>query len=261
MELSEHAVRNRAQWNEWASDFVPSAEHNWATPDVTWGVWDIPERDAGLFGDAGIEQWAGTDVIELGCGAGYVSSWLARAGARVMGIDVSDEQLATARRLHEQHLDELAGSIEWIQASAEAVPLPDASFDLAISEYGACLWCDPQLWVPEAARLLRPGGQLVFLTNGVLQVLCMDEPGLATTRELHRPLFGMHRMEWDDDDGVEFHLSHGEWIRLLGEHGLQVERLIELRAPEDAGPVRWQHANAEWSRSWPFEEAWVTRRA
>jgi hypothetical protein len=113
--------------------------------------------------------------------------------------------------------------------------------------------------VPEAARLLRPGGELVFLTNGLLQALCMDEAGLATTRELHRPLFGMRVQEWPDDDSVEFHLPHGEWIRLLGEHGLQVERLVELRAGEGA-TTRYEYADAEWARSWPSEEAWVARR-
>ena len=50
--------------------------------------------------------------------------------------------------------------------NAEATPFPDASFDFAISEYGAAIWCDPYKWIPEAARLLRPGGRLHFLGNG-----------------------------------------------------------------------------------------------
>lgn len=208
------------------------------------------------FGDGGIGRFAGQDAIELGCGAGYVSSWLARAGARVTGIDISDEQLATARRLQAEHrLD----GITFLQASAEDVPLPDASFDLAISEYGACLWCDPYLWVPEAARLLRPGGELVFLTNSPLSVMCMDEPGLATTTTLHRPQFGMHAQEWPDDDSTEFHLPHSAWIDLLRANGLQVERLIELQAPEGAS-TRYEYASAEWARQWPSEEVWVARR-
>ena len=52
------------------------------------------------------------------------------------------------------------------------MPLPDASFDFAISEYGASIWCDPYEWIPEAARLLRPGGRLVFLVNAPLIMLC-----------------------------------------------------------------------------------------
>jgi SAM-dependent methyltransferase len=257
MDLTEHATRNRAQWNEWAADYVAPAERHWR-PDYepTWGVWELSERDVRAFGDGGIERFAGKDAIELGCGAGYVSAWLARAGARVTGVDVSDSQLTTARRLQSEHgLDQIG----FLQASAEDVPLPDASFDLAISEYGACLWCDPFLWVPEAARLLRPGGELIFLTNSPLSVMCLDEPGLTTTTTLHRPLFGMHAQEWPDDNSTEFHLPHGAWIDLLGANGLQVERLIELQAPEGAS-TRYEYTSAEWARQWPSEEVWVARR-
>ncbi|MCW2923169.1 MAG: type 11 methyltransferase, partial [Thermoleophilia bacterium] len=260
MDLTEHAARNRDQWDRWASDYVPSAERNWATADPTWGIWDITEADAQLFGAEGIARFAGRDAIELGCGAGYVSSWLARAGARVTGIDVSQAQLATARRLQAEHgLDD----ITFLEASAEAVPLPDASFDLAISEYGACLWCEPERWVPEAARLLRPGGELVFLTNGILSVLCMDTYGTRAEGALQRPLFDLHRLEWPDDDGddsVEFHLPHGAWMDLLAEHGFTVERLVELQAPVGA-TTRYEWADHEWARKWPTEEAWIARRA
>ena len=75
------------------------------------------------------------------------------------------------------------------------MPLPDAGFDLAVSEYGACLWCDPDLWIPEAARLLRPGGQLIFLTNSPLVVLCSPDEGAADDRLL-RDQFGLRRVEW-----------------------------------------------------------------
>lgn len=261
MELTEHATRNQAQWNRWAEDYVAPAERHWAPDaDVTWGMWHVPERELQLFGPGGIARFRGKDAIELGCGAGYVSAWLARAGATVTGVDLSEAQLATARRLQvEQGLD----SITFLQASAESVPLPDASFDLAISEYGASLWCDPERWIAEAARLLRPGGQLIFLTNGLLAVLCMDEAGEKTEQRLVRPQFGLRTMEWpddDSDDSVEFHLAHGEWIRVLREHGFEVERLVELQAPEGA-TTRYEWANADWSRQWPSEEAWVARRA
>jgi SAM-dependent methyltransferase len=84
-----------------------------------------------------------------------------------------------------------------IHGDAEAIAYPNASFDFAISEYGACLWADPQRWVPEVARLLRPGGQLVFLTNSFLMTLCMPpEDGVAATERLLRPAFGMYRIEW-----------------------------------------------------------------
>jgi ubiquinone/menaquinone biosynthesis C-methylase UbiE len=94
----------------------------------------------------------GQDAIELGCGTAYVSAWLARRGARPVGIDNSEQQLATARRLQAQH----SLVFPLIHGNAESVPYPDESFDFAISEYGAAIWADPYHWIPEAARLLRP---------------------------------------------------------------------------------------------------------
>ena len=131
----------------------------------TWGIWGVPERQVRMLP----ETLAGLDTIELGCGTGYVSAWLARRGARPVGIDNSEAQLATARRLQR----ESGSSSRFSTATPRTVPLPDASFDLAISEYGASIWCDPYLWIPEAARLLRPGGRLIFLVNAVLAMLCV----------------------------------------------------------------------------------------
>ena len=104
--------------------------------------------------------------------------------------------------------------------------------DLALSEYGACLWCEPELWVEEAARLLRPGGRLVFLTNSVVLALCIPERGAAGAALL-RGQREIGRLAWPDD-GVEFHLAHSASIDLLARHGFTVERLAELYAPGQA---------------------------
>lgn len=155
----------------------------------------------------------GQDVVELGCGTGYVSAWLARRGARPVGIDNSAAQLANAHRFQR----EFGLEFPLIQADAEEVPLGSERFDFVISEYGASIWCDPHRWVPEAARLLRPQGRLVFLVNGTLLMLTMPEleaDGPATD-QLVRDYFGMHRFEWPEDDTIAFHLGYGDWIRLL----------------------------------------------
>jgi SAM-dependent methyltransferase len=155
---------------------------------------------------------AARDSIELGCGTGYVSAWLARRGARPVGLDNSAAQLATARALQ----DRFGLPFPLIHASAEQPPCADASFDLAISEYGASIWCDPYAWIPEAARMLRPGGQLIFLVNAVQVVLTWpDQDDLPATDRLQRPYFGMHRFHWVGSDSVEFHIGHGDMIRLL----------------------------------------------
>ena len=141
------------------------------------------------------------------------------------------------------------------------MPLPDESFDVIWSEYGACLWADPYLWIPEAARLLRSGGLLEFLTNGTILMLCMPEDDSPAPDELLRDYFGMHRFEWpEEDQSVEFHLGYGDWIRLFREHGLEVEDLREIQAPADAEPNRFGFVSPEWARHWPSEEVWRARR-
>ena len=90
--------------------------------------------------------------------------------------------------------------------------MPDDSFDLALSEYGASVWADPYRWIPEAARLLRPGGRLVFLHGTPLAHLCYPDVGDATT-QLQRPYFGLHSVQWTPEDGIEFQLTYGDWIR------------------------------------------------
>src|SRR2546421_11164920 len=153
----------------------------------------------------------------------------------------------------------LGPEFELVEASAEAVPLADASFDLVLSEYGASIWCDPSAWIPEAARLLRPGGRLVFLRNSTLVILCSDDEMPAKEYLVHAQ-FGMRRFEFPEG-GVEFHLAHGEWIDLLRANGFEIERLIEIQAPPDAQTHdRYAYVTAEWARKWPCEEVWAARK-
>jgi SAM-dependent methyltransferase len=129
-------------------------------------------------------------------------------------VDVSARQLAVAHRLQ----GEFGLRFPLVQADAERVPLGAGCAGLVISEYGASVWCDPYRWIPQAARLLRPGGRLVFMAQSTLARLCMPEEGPATDR-LVRDLFGLHRVVRRGTSGSEyqlFALPHGEWIRLLG---------------------------------------------
>lgn len=249
--LPEHVARNRAQWDRDAPNWVEPGRSRWAG-EPCWGVWGIPERELEVLP----RELGGRDVIELGCGTGYVSGWLARRGARPVGIDNSEAQLATARRFQE----EFGISFPLIHGNAEVVPLPDVSFDLAISEYGASIWADPYRWIPEASRLLRPGGELIFLVNGTIFMLCVpDVDGVPAGDRLIRPYFGMHRMEWPDSDGVEFHLGYGDWIRLLRANDFEVIELLELRPPDGATAFALAATN-EWARRWPSEEIWKARK-
>jgi SAM-dependent methyltransferase len=249
----DYVAQNRAVWTQTNAEYTDGrALDAWRADEISWGIFEVPESDVSILGEV-----TGLDVVELGCGTAYFSAWLARRGATPVGVDITPAQLETARRC----MAETGIEFPLVEASAEDVPLPDASFDLALSEYGASLWCDPARWVPEAARLLRPGGRLLFLTNSMLVTLCVpDEPGNAT-ETLLRPQNGMYRVEWPGDDGVEFHLGHGGWIDVLHDAGFEVDRLVELYAPEGATTHGYYDvATADWAQNWPAEDLWAARK-
>jgi SAM-dependent methyltransferase len=249
-DLPQHVQRNRAVWDDWAKNYIAPGEAAWAHTTPTWGIWGVAESEVHMLDDL-----EGKDAIELGCGTAYISAWMTRRGARVVGIDNSEAQLATARRLQREH------GLEFplLHGTAEEVPYPDQSFDFAISEYGASIWADPYRWVPEAARLLRPGGRLVFLVNSYLMALCMPpEDDVAATDRMLRPAFGLHQIEWPDSS-INFYLPHGDWIRLLRHCGFEIEDLIELR-PLETATTRYPFVTLEWARRWPCEEVWKARR-
>jgi ubiquinone/menaquinone biosynthesis C-methylase UbiE len=251
-DLPDSVARNVAEWTKANAEYTDgNAEKAWAKDELNWGVFGVPESELGALGEV-----AGLDVVELGCGTAYFSARLAKRGARPVGVDPTAAQLATARRMQAKT------GIEFplVEAAAESVPLPDGAFDLALSEYGASLWADPFRWIPEAARLLRPGGRLVFLTNSMLAILCTPDTGKIVDR-LMRPQFGMYTNEWPDAIGVEYHLQHGDWIRLLREHGFEVEALHELQAPPDAeNHAYYDYVTVEWARRWPPEDIWAARK-
>lgn len=250
-DLPAHAFRNQELWTRTNAEYAgEAAAAQWAQEEITWGLWGVPEAELRLLPDV-----AGMDVLELGCGTAYFSAWLARRGARVVGLDVTPAQLETARRLQRENRIEFP----LVEASAESVPLGDVGFDLVHSEYGASIWCDPERWIPEAARLLRPGGELIFLRNSPLVILCSPDEG-QTGERLVRPQFGMRRFEWPEG-GVEFHLAHGDMIRLLRGNGFEIEDLLEIQAPEGAEThPHYDFVTAEWARRWPSEEIWKARK-
>ena len=235
-------TRSNARWGD------ANALSAWQEEEIGWGTWRVPETQVQV-----LPELEGLDVVELGCGVAYFSAWLARRGARPTGVDPTPAQLQSARRCQ----DETGIRFPLVEGYGERVPLPDASFDLVLSEYGASIWADPYLWIPEAARLLRPNGRLVFLCNSTLSLLCMPDTGQIKD-QLLRPQFGMHTFDWrSDSDGIAFGLSHGDWIRLLREHGFEIVKLVEIQAPAGAATHEiYDYVPVGWGRRWPSEDVW-----
>ena len=116
---------NKDIWNADAPNWAEFAHRQWTLETPEWGTWNNSEDGINMLpGDM-----TQMDAIELGCGTGYVAYWMLRRGARVTAIDISAEQLATARDLAAQH----DADITFIEGNAEETGLPDESFDFAIS--------------------------------------------------------------------------------------------------------------------------------
>jgi ubiquinone/menaquinone biosynthesis C-methylase UbiE len=253
-ELPDYVVRNREVWTKSNAEYTAQrAREAWAASEIRWGVWKTPESSLHV-----LPEMKGRDVIELGCGTGYFGAWLKRAGARrVVGVDVTPAQLATAREMNL----EFGLGLEFIEANAEDVPLPDASFDVAFSEYGASIWCDASRWIPEAARLLRPGGEVIFMRNTDLSAVCsLDDEKVG--ERLVLPLRGMNRLDWTSDGpSTEFHISTSEMFQLLRRTGFDVLDFRELYAAEDAvDHPYYSYVPAAWAKKWPSEEIWRARK-
>lgn len=237
-----------------ADQWVEMGERAWAgTP--SWGEWGNRESDLRILPD----DMTGMDAIDLGCGTGYFSWWMTKRGAAVTAIDISEEQLATARRLAARY----GAEIDFVHGSAEQVPRPDGSFDFALSEYGAATWCDPHVWIPEAHRLLRPGGTLVFLGNHPLTHITTPLDGSHVGRELTRPYRTMGRTDWRhvevDPGGIEYNLTISGWMALLTDTGFAVDRYLELYADEGEEIIRFTVARS-WAREFPSEQIWVATK-
>ena len=114
-------------------------------------------------------------------------------------------------------------------------------------------------WIPEAARLLRPGGELLFLRNSTLSMLCA--PSTAGTRPLQTAAARAAPPRLGDENTTEFHLGHGDLFQLLRESGFDVLDLVELYAPADGEGRRVLPLGPPSGRKkWPWEEIWKARK-
>jgi ubiquinone/menaquinone biosynthesis C-methylase UbiE len=248
-ESRPHIGKNRNYWDEASGDYQRQHGAALLAEPLAWGVWRISEAEINVLGDLN-----GLNVLEFGCGGAQWAAALAQRGVSVIGMDLSSGQLAHARRLVAQ----TGVNLPLVQASAENVAFRDGAFDVIFCDHGAMSFADPYRTVPEAARLLRPGGLLAFCMSSPFLDICYDPTSDVAAQRLYLPYFGLHRLE--DAFHVTFQLSYGDWIRLFRHHGLMVEDLIELRPKADATTTYAWYAPREWARRWPAEQIWKVRR-
>ena len=236
---ADYQARNASQLNRWDG--------------VLWGTWAIPEDEIHALGDV-----QGLRTLELGCGAGQFGINLVRRGANVVGLDFSANQLAAARAI----VAETRERFPLVRASAEELPFADRSFELVVCDHGATSFTDPNETIPECARVLRPGGMLVFNISTPWVAVCWPDGDNPPDRALHRPYFELGRSEVDDAGmtSVEWYLTYGDWIRLFRDAGLIVEDLIELRPSPEATTTYTTYTTLEWARDFPGDHIWKVRK-
>ena len=248
--ISEHERKNREFWDADADAYQAAHEHQLRSRRA-WGVWGIPDLEVGALGDV-----RGLDVLELGCGGAQWALALAPDPSLIIGLDQSAGQLAHA-------VSNIAGTgarVPLVCASGEAVPLRRESFDLVFCDHGALSFCDPDRIVPECARLLRPGGRLVFNHSTLLHSLCFDP---ETQRQGDRLMLAYHGagfFDWSEGT-FDFHRTYSDWIRCFNRSGFVVEDLIDLVPTADATTTYDEYVPLDWARRWPAEEIWVVRKA
>jgi SAM-dependent methyltransferase len=225
---AEETVRaNRGDWDRTADAY--QAEHGEFLGDVgfVWSPEGLDEAEAGLLGDV-----RGRRVLEVGCGAGQCSRWLRSQGASVVGLDVSFRQLQHSRRID----DQTGVVVPVVCATATAVPLADAGFDLACSAFGALPFvADIDVVMREVARVLRPGGRWVFAVTHPMRWVFPDDPtpsGMSVTRSYFDRTPYVEEDETGRPSYVEHHHTMGDWVRTATGAGFMVHDVVEPPWPE-----------------------------
>ncbi|PZT77907.1 class I SAM-dependent methyltransferase [Streptomyces sp. AC1-42W] len=239
---------NRRLWNRISGAYQRRHDPQIGASPRLWGMYSIPDAELGALGDV-----TGKRVLELGCGAGQWSRSLAAEGATVVGMDLSEAQLAAAAGAMG------ADRYALVQGAAEQLPFADHAFDLVFCDFGGLSWAPARLAVPQTARVLAPGGRLVFNVAAPWFETCYDEAAERVTTTLQKPYFGLDAIA-EDEGATSYQLTYGDWVRVLRGAGLVIDDLIEPRP--DAATLNGYNPTdpPDWAHHWPAEMLWVTHK-
>jgi ubiquinone/menaquinone biosynthesis C-methylase UbiE len=184
-----------------------------------------------------LEIASGDRILDVACGTGGVALRAARTGADVVGIDISADQLAKARRAAAAEGLELQLDV----GDCQQLPYPDASFDAVVSAFGAIFAADHARTAAELARVCRPGGRLA------LTAWPKDEWSEVGTRAGRTYAEGPDAREWAREEHVRALLGNAFDLEL--EAG-------SWRIEADSGDELWELA----STSMPPLRAWLAEQ-
>jgi ubiquinone/menaquinone biosynthesis C-methylase UbiE len=145
----------------------------------------------------------GARVLDVACGTGGVALRAARAGAEVVGIDISDDQLAKASSA----ADAEGLTIQFDEGDCEELPYTDAEFDAVASVFGAIFAADQERAAGEFARVCRPGGRLA------LTAWQRDAFSDLHTKA-GRPQYDVDAREWGREEHIRTLLGHAFELEL-----------------------------------------------
>ncbi len=221
------APDNRQAWDTISRAY--QEEKQISTAQLTYGARCPGEDELHLVGDV-----SGLHAIVLGCGGGQDCIVLAKQGAQVIGIDLSDKQIEYGRRLADREgvlVTLLQGGVEELRG------VDDATQDLALSNHALNYVERIDRAIAEAYRVLRPGAPFVMSLAHPFDACLEGTPPYGVTKS-----YWQQELDWQWDfpkANVSARLRSwyrpiGEWVSLLTGAGFRVERLLEPPPTEEA---------------------------
>jgi SAM-dependent methyltransferase len=225
------APDNRTAWNTISRSY--QERYQIPTDSIEWGP-RLSERDLQLLGDV-----SGLNATVLGCGGGQDCIALAKQGATVVGIDLSDRQIEYGRRLAEREgvlVTLLQGNVEDLKQ------IEDETQDLVVSAHAFNYVERTDRAFGEAFRILRPGSVFVLSVDHPFRSCVEGDPPFAVRRSYWDVQTQHWRWEFSEANATgtfrSWHRPIAEWFSLLKGAGFAIEEILEPR-PREEGASAW----------------------